>query len=139
MAADPISDNQTELMISRLSNRTDGDPLLNQAVAAMLLSLTKLIDEVANIKRSLLANETLERMIEEHHKRLCDKCQVKADVAALKASRTKPAKWWQAAFSKDGLLVIVVLLFALMCVYATIGREGYRTVTGTLRSGEVQR
>lgn len=139
MDTDPIADNQTELTINKLLNRTDGDPLLNQAVAAMLLSLTKLISEVANIKRDLWKPETLDRIISEKHSRACLECPTRKMVEVWEKQKQIKAEqdgrpWWQLVFSKDGLLVIVILLFSLMCIYSIIGKEGYREVTQTMKS-----
>ena len=147
MDTDPIADNQTELTINKLLNRKDGDPLLNQAVAAMLLSMTKLISEVATIKRDLWKPETLEKMIDQHHQRSCLECPTRKMVQYWEEldKRKKDARaeadgrpWWQYVFSKDGLLVIVILLFALMSIYSIIGKEGYREVTNTVKTHETQ-
>lgn len=135
METDPIADNQTELMINKLLNRNEGDPLLNQAVAAMLLSMTKLMGEVANIKRDLWNPDELDKRIDQHHSRACLECptrkMVEYWVKQRKQKDDDKRTWVQTIFSKDGLLVILVLLFALMSIYATIGKEGYQTVTHT--------
>lgn len=135
MDTDPIADNQTELMINKLLNRNEGDPLLNQAVAALLLSVTKMISEVAMIKRDLWKSDELDKKIDQHHSRACLECPTRKLVEYWEQQRkTKDEDkrtWIQAIFSKDGLLIILVLLFALMSIYATIGKEGYQTVTRT--------
>lgn len=135
METDPIADNQTELMINKLLNRNEGDPLLNQAVAAMLLSMTKLMGEVANIKRDLWKPDELDKRIDQHHSRACLECPTRKMVEYWDKQRKQKdddkRTWVQTIFSKDGLLVILVLLFALMSIYATIGKEGYQTVTHT--------
>lgn len=135
METDPIADNQTELMINKLLNRNEGDPILNQAVAAMLLSMTKLMGEVANIKRNLWKPDELDKRIDQHHSRACLECPTRKMVEYWDKQRKQKdddkRTWVQTIFSKDGLLVILVLLFALMSIYATIGKEGYQTVTHT--------
>lgn len=135
MDTDPIADNQTELMINKLLNRNEGDPLLNQAVAALLLSVTKMISEVATIKRDLWKPDELDKKIDQHHSRACLECPTRKLVEYWEQQRKQKDEdkrtWVQAIFSKDGLLVILVLLFALMSIYATIGKEGYQTVTRT--------
>lgn len=134
MDQDPIADNQTELMINKLLNRNEGDPLLNQAVAALLLSVTKMISEVATIKRNLWKPDELGKEIDQHHSSACLECPTRKFVEYWDQQRkTKEDKrsWVQAILSKDGLLIILVLLFALMSIYSTIGKEGYQTVTHT--------
>ena len=74
MDQDPIADNQTELMINKLLNRNEGDPLLNQAVAVLLLSVTKMISEVATIKRDLWKPDELGKEIDQHHSSACLEC-----------------------------------------------------------------
>ena len=134
METDPIADNQTELMINKLLSRNEGDPLLNQAVAALLLSVTKMISEVATIKRDLWKPDELGKEIDQHHSSACLECPTRKFVEYWDQQRkTKEDKrsWVQAILSKDGLLIILVLLFALMSIYSTIGKEGYQTVTHT--------
>lgn len=135
MDTDPIADNQTELMINKLLNRNEGDPLLNQAVAALLLSVTKMIMEVSTIKRDLWKPDELDKKIDQHHSRVCLECPTRKIVEYWEKQHSQKDEvkrsWVQAVFSKDGLLIILVLLFALMSIYATIGKEGYQTVTHT--------
>ena len=135
MDQDPIADNQTELMINKLLNRNEGDPLLNQAVAALLLSVTKMISEVATIKRDLWKPDELDKKIDQHHSSACIECPTRKLVEywdqQCKTKDEDKRSWVQAIFSKDGLLIILVLLFALMSIYSTIGKEGYQTVTHT--------
>ena len=135
MDQDPIADNQTELMINKLLSRNDGDQLLNQAVAALLLSVTKVISGVATIKLDLWKPDELAKKINQHHNIACLECPTRKLVGYWDQQRkTKDddkRSWIQAIFSKDGLLIILALLFALMSIYSTIGKEGYQTVTHT--------
>lgn len=39
-------------------------------------------------------------------------------------------------FTKDGLLTLVVILFALMCMYLALGRQGYYDVTRIMETHE---
>lgn len=145
---DPISENQTEITIAKLTNREDGDALLNQAVAAILLSLMKLSAELttmkaemSNMKASMWKPNDLENLIDRRHLAACKECPTRKMVELWEAERqhdahehmrkkTEPG-FWSLLLSKEGLLIIVILLFALMCIYMTAGREGYHDITTT--------
>jgi len=153
MNIDPIADNQTELTIATLNSRTDGDPLLNKAVAAILLALTKQSEELSRqsadlvqMKQSLWKPNDLENLIDRRHLSACKECPTRKMVELWEAERqhavSEKAKsqqggttLWSFIFSERGLLIIVVILFALMCARLTLGPQGYSDVTTTMRAG----
>ena len=160
-AIDPIAENQTELMILTLNNRQDGDKMINQAVAAILLSMTKVSAEftgmkaeIQTMKAELWKPKDLDDHIAKVHTEACRMCPTRRfveimeiqqkhdekEAAAKKetAAKKQDATGWSAVFafllSERGLLAIVVLLFALMCLRMTLGQQGYQDVTQTMRS-----
>lgn len=138
---DPIAENQTELTIAKLTNRQEGDPLLNQAVAAILLSLTKLTAEMAAVKRDLWKPNDLENLIDKRHLSACKECPTRKTVELWEAERQHDIReraknsqqgFWSLLFSKEGILIIVILLFALLSIYMTAGRDGYNDIVNTV-------
>lgn len=154
-AIDPIAENQTELMILTLNNRQDGDKMLNQAVAAILLSMTKVSAEftgmkaeIQTMKAELWKPKDLDDHIAKVHTEACRMCPTRRFVEIMEiqqkhdereaAAKKQAATGWSAVLafllSERGLLAIVVLLFALMCLRMTLGQQGYQDVTQTMRS-----
>lgn len=154
-AIDPIAENQTELMILTLNNRQDGDKMINQAVAAILLSMTKVSAEftgmkaeIQTMKAELWKPKDLDDHIAKVHTEACRMCPTRRFVEIMEiqqkhdekeaAAKKQAATGWSAVLafllSERGLLAIVVLLFALMCLRMTLGQQGYQDVTQTMRS-----
>ena len=154
-AIDPIAENQTELMILTLNNRQDGDKMINQAVAAILLSMTKVSAEftgmkaeIQTMKAELWKPKDLDDHIAKVHTEACRMCPTRRFVEIMEiqqkhdekeaAAKKQAATGWSAVFafllSERGLLAIVVLLFALMCLRMTLGQQGYQDVMQTMRS-----
>lgn len=131
MEVDPIADNQTAVVIAELMTRKDGDITLSHAVAALLAHAQKSAREIQDIKDSLWSPSALDERIDSRFRELM-KAENEARSAANKGSA------WRLLFSKDGLLVFVVVLFALMAMYVIIGKEGYSDVTHTVHTIGVQ-
>ena len=138
MEVDPIADNQTNVVIAELMTRKDGDVTLCRAVAALLAQAQKQAKELLEIRSSLWSPDALDRRIDSRHALLCESCPARKHLEKIEEEREKEKTvphWWQVLFSKDGLLIIVVLLFALMCMYMVLGQQGYHDVTTTLHTG----
>ena len=142
MDPDPIAENQTDVTIATLMSRTDGDPLMNRSMASVLAYMKKLGTEITEIKSSLWSPDALDRMVTAQHRSECQGCEVRkwVDDAKREQARNKNDKpsLWSFLLSERGLLVIVVILFALMCTRMMLGSEGYRDVTQTMRSGSIK-
>lgn len=134
MEVDPIAENQTNVVIAELMTRKDGDITLCHAVAALLSQSQKQARELLEIRSSLWSPDALDRRIDSRHSAMCDACPARQKMLEEEREAKKSA-WWHMVFSKDGLLIIVVLLFALMCMYMVLGQQGYRDVTTTLHTG----
>lgn len=142
MEPDPIAENQTDVTIATLMTRDDGDPLMNRAVASCLAYVKKLGVEMADMKASLWSPDSLDRLISAKHERSCGGCDVRKWVEEFKAEQKRRASaaaakpsLWSLLLSERGLLIIVVVLFALMCARLTLGPQGYQDVTTTMRPG----
>ena len=127
MDVDPIADNQTAVVIAELMTRKDGDITLSHAVAALLAHAQKSAREIQDIKDSLWSPSALDERIDSRFRELM-KAENEVRNAANKGSM------WRLLFSKDGLLVFVVVLFALMAMYVIIGKEGYSDITHTVHT-----
>lgn len=141
MEMDPIAENQTNVMIAKLTTRTDGDVELNHAVAALLSASQRQARELVEIKSSLWSPDALDNRIVSKHSAECNGCTVRKWVEdyrkklATEAEDQNKPSLWSFLLSERGLLVIVVILFALMCARQILGPQGYRDVTTTMRTG----
>lgn len=133
MEVDPIADNQTNVVIAELMTRKDGDTTLCRAVAALLAQAQKQAKELLEIRSSLWAPDALDRRIDSRHALLCESCPVKKSFEQAESAKSA-SHWWQLVFSKDGLFALIVIFFALMCMYMVLGQQGYRDVTTTLQT-----
>lgn len=141
MEMDPIAENQTSVMIAKLTTRTDGDVELNHAVAALLSASQRQAKELIEIKSSLWSPDALDSRIAAKHSAECRECvarkwveDYRKKITADAEDRKKPSLW-SFLLSERGLLVIVVVLFALMCARMVLGPQGYRDVTTTMGTG----
>lgn len=132
MEVDPIADNQTAVVIAELMTRKDGDITLSHAVAALLAHAQKSAREIQDIKDSLWSPSALDERIDSRFREL-----MKAEEESRRITASKSSAW-RLLFSKDGLLVFVIVLFALMAMYVIIGKEGYSDVTHTVHTLGVQ-
>lgn len=139
METDPIAENQTNVMIAKLTTRSDGDVELNHAVAALLSSSQRQARELLEIKSSLWSPDALDRRIIDKHNNQCSMCSVRKwvetyreKIEADQKDTKKSPGLWTFLMSERGLLVIVVILFALMCARMMLGSDGYKDVTGTM-------
>lgn len=145
MESDPIAENQTDVTIATLMSRTDGDPLMNKAVASLLAYTKKLGAEIAEVRASLWSPDALDRRIEAKHESECRGCEVRKwvedykrtlkDNGSKQATSAKPSLW-SFLMSERGLMFmmfVVIVFFALMCARLVLGREGYRDVTHTMK------
>lgn len=148
MEPDPIAENQTDVTVATLMSRSDGDPLMNKAVASLLAYSKKLGAEMAEIKKSLWTLDALDKRISEKHSGECRECtirkwvedhkkQIEDTVKTGKITSTKPSLL-SFLMSERGLLVIVVLILTLAFVRQSLGREGYRDVTGSLSRSDAE-
>lgn len=138
MEVDLIAENQTSVMITKLTTRTDGDVELNHAVAALLSASQKQAKELLEIKSSLWAPDALDHRIAEKHAESCRECSVRQWVEehrkTIETEDCKKPSLWSFLLSERGLLVMVVILFALMCMRQILGPQGYRDVTSTMKA-----
>lgn len=138
MEPDPIAENQTDVTIATLMARKDGDPLMNQAMAASLAYMKKLGTELAEVKASLWSPDALDRMIAAKHKSACRECEVRKWMIEhqreTKDQETRKTSLWSFVFSERGLLTIVVIILTLAFVRQSLGKDGYQDVTHTIRS-----
>ena len=98
-AIDPIAENQTELMILTLNNRQDGDKMINQAVAAILLSMTKVSaeftgmkTEIQTMKAELWKPKDLDEHIEKIHAESCRMCPTRRFVEIMEMQQKHDEK-----------------------------------------------
>lgn len=132
--ADPIADNQTAMVVAELMTRKEGDVTLSRAVAALLMQSQKQAQELQDIRSSLWSPDALDRRIDARHEETCRKCPARQYYESLQVQERKHPSMWQILLSKDALLILVIILFALMSIYVIIGKDGYDSVTGTVNS-----
>lgn len=133
---DPIADNQTELTIATLMSRTDGDPVLDRAVAAILNGMQKMGREIGQMKSEMWTKDALTRFVDARHAVLCQTCPSRKYVESLRTSEGSGRKTtlMQALTSPMVMLFIVTILSLLLTVYVLVGREGYKDITGTVKA-----
>ena len=131
---DPIADNQTAMVVAELMTRKEGDVTLSHAVAALLIQSQKQAQELQDIRSSLWSPDALNRRIDVRHEESCRQCPARQYYESLQVQERKRPSMWQILLSKDALLILVIVLFALMSIYVIIGKDGYDSVTGTVNS-----
>lgn len=136
MEPDPIAENQTDVTIATLMTRSDGDPLMNKAVASVLAYTKRLGAEMAEIKASLWSPDALDRRIEAKHESECKECEVRKWMIEhrreARDQETRKPSLWSFLLSERGLLVVVVIIVTLAYARLTLGQQGYRDVVQPL-------
>lgn len=93
------------------------------------------------MKRDLWKPNDLENLIDKRHISACKECPTRKMVELWEAERQHDIRerakngqqgFWSLLFSKEGILIIVILLFALLSIYMTAGRDGYNDIVNTV-------
>lgn len=127
---DPIADSQTEAVIAKLRRGEGTDTLRDEVSAALLSSMSKLIDEVSEIKANIWKSSDLRKAIDERHAEACANCPARR--MADEQSTHKPDLIARLV-SPTVMIFVIAVLSLLTAIYATVGRHGFDAVTDTVK------
>lgn len=127
MGTDIIADSQTERTINLLMRGEADGKAQQTTLASILISMTKLVDEIADIKQSLWKPADLQRIVDERHKALCSDCPAKKQAEA--PSEDKKQTVLSQILSPTVMIFVMAVLSLLTAMYVAIGRQGFQDVT----------
>lgn len=126
--ADIMADNQTEAVLSILDRGEADDRTRDKVSAALLRSQTKMSQQLDVIQRDLWTIEKLEKLVDDRHRSLCDRCELRSATAPRdKAAEKRP--WFEAVLASESFrYFILVLLLVWAVIYMRTGMEGVEAV-----------
>lgn len=157
--ADIIAESQTEAVLSALDRGDADDKIRDQVSAALLRAMSRLSQELVDIKKSLWKPEDLKSLIDERHRQRCQDCPAKKMAeerlrlqqahAAAAAEQEQAAQQPQGAVQwvlhlagNSGFQFFILLLLLISAfIYLTTGKGGVdatRETVNTVMHGGAQ-
>jgi len=156
--ADIIAESQTEAVLSALDRGDADDKIRDQVSAALLRAMSRMSQELIDIKTSLWKPEDLKNLIDERHRQRCQDCPAKkmaeerlrlqqqAHAAAEQehsAHQPQNALQWilHLAGNSGFQFFILLLLLISAFIYLTTGKGGVdatRETVNTVMHGGAQ-
>ena len=152
MAVDIIAESQTESVLSILDRGDADDKVRDQVSAALLRALTRVSQELTDIKTSLWQPDDLRRVIDERHDQRCKECPAKRmaeerlrlqrvsaqESANQQHSSNQPQgviQWILHLAENSGFQFFILLLLLISSfVYLTTGKGGVEAAKGTVNT-----
>jgi len=146
--ADIIAESQTEAVLSALDRGDADDKIRDQVSAALLRAMTKMSQELVDIKTSLWQPADLKNLIDERHEKKCRDCPAKkmaeerlrlqqqAQEQPKEAKEPKSAVQWilQLAGNSGFQFFILLLLLISAFIYLTTGKGGVDATRETVNT-----
>lgn len=130
MGTDIIAESQTERTVNMLMQGDADSKTQQTALASVLLAMTKLVSEVADIKQGLWQPSALRDMIDERHRSLCASCPVKQAHEATKRAEEPGKKGVLAQILSPTVMIFIMAILSLLtAMYTIIGRQGVQDVS----------
>lgn len=154
--ADIIAESQTEAVLSALDRGDADDKIRDQVSAALLRAMSRMSQELIDIKTSLWKPEDLKNLIDERHRQRCQDCPAKkmaeerlrlqqAHAAAEPEQSAHPqgaVQWVLHLAGNSGFQFFILLLLLISAfIYLTTGKGGVdatRETVNTVMHGGVQ-
>ena len=147
MAVDIIAESQTESVLSILDRGDADDKVRDQVSAALLRALTRVSQELNDIKTSLWQPDDLQRVIDDRHDKRCRECPAKkmaeeqlriqrAGAAHVNDENPQGVLQWilHLAGNSGFQFFILMILLISSFVYLTTGKGGVEAAKGTVNT-----
>lgn len=138
MAQDIMAESQTEAVLAELDRGVTDDRTRDHVLAALLRSQTRMLNELADIKKGLWDLDKLKSLIDERHRAICTNCTIRQPVTTPPsqpdgASGNRKKSWPELILTSEStryFVLMVILVWAI--VYVKSGAEGVANVRDSL-------
>lgn len=138
MAQDIMAESQTEAVLAELDRGVTDDRTRDHVLAALLRSQTRMLNELADIKKGLWDLDKLKSLIDERHRAICTNCTIRRPAVATPsqpdgASGIRKKSWPELILTSEPtryFVLMVILVWAI--VYVKSGAEGVANVRDSL-------
>ena len=133
MGIDIMAESQTETVLAALDRGEVDDRLRDQVSAALLRSLTRIAEQLSEIKLNLWDMDKLESLIDKRHQVLCSGCALRQQAMVPKpaapAEEPRKKSWIELILTSESTRYFILMLILVWAViYMKTGPDGTAAV-----------